>query len=378
MRVTITLPQNRHQHFIDTLRIKVSGGHGGAGYPQYGGVGGKGGDVCVVGDRNVKDLKYIVDRYRVERFIAGNGEDGRKYRIVGRRGGDAEISCPLGVDVLSERGQVLGQINEHGEKIVVANGGQGGCPANGYNGSRGQSGTVTLDLKLIADVGFVGFPNAGKSTLLKALSRARPVIADYPFTTLVPNIGILEYPDSRKISAADLPGLIEDAHLNRGLGYKFLKHIERTKLLLFVVDINGFQLSPTSPFRYPLETLLFLQREVMMYNELSMKAPAILVVSKMDSRNDSNEKYFKFVNQLKRLESGDFHGIHPTLRLEKLIKFDDVIPISSITSDNIPLLKESIRAAIDYHDYDQSKPTTYRELVAKELQVYKDTEVVVV
>lgn len=356
----------------------MSGGHGGAGYPQYGGVGGKGGDVYVIGDKNVEDLKFVVEKYRVSRFIAGNGDDARKYRIVGKCGEDTLISCPLGVDVLSERGQILGQINEHGEKVVVASGGQGGCPANGYNGSRGQSQTVTLDLKLIADIGFVGFPNAGKSTLLKALSRARPAIANYPFTTLVPNIGILEYPDTRKISAADLPGLIEDAHLNRGLGYKFLKHIERTKLLLFIVDINGFQLSPTSPFRYPLETLLFLQREVMMYNELLMKAPAILVVSKMDIRNDSNEKYFKFVKQLKRLESGDFHGIHPTLRLEKLIKFDDVIPVSSITSDNIPLLKESIREAIDNHDYDESKPTTYRQLVAKEQQVYKDTEVVVV
>ncbi|KRT80231.1 50S ribosome-binding GTPase, partial [Oryctes borbonicus] len=133
-------------------------------------------------------------------------------------------------------------------------------PKNGFLGSEGQNYSIKLDLKLISDIGLVGFPNAGKSTLLKAVSHAKPKIASYPFTTVRPNVGIMIYKDFRQISMADLPGLIEGAHANRGMGHRFLKHVERTKIILLVVDINGFQLSPQHEHRTCLDTIVLLNK----------------------------------------------------------------------------------------------------------------------
>ncbi|GFR08311.1 GTP-binding protein 10 [Trichonephila clavata] len=186
-------------------------------------------------------------------------EFSRRFQILGSPGEDVVIDCPPGVTAVAND-YVIGELNQIGDKLLLARGGCGGGPQNGFIGQKGQGVPLTLDLKLLADVGFVGYPNAGKSTLLSALSNAKPKIANYPFTTIAPNIGMLCYDDFRKISAADLPGLIEGAHMNYGMGHKFLKHCVRTKILLFVVDIDGFRLNPNTPHRTAFETVMLLNR----------------------------------------------------------------------------------------------------------------------
>ncbi|XP_064105533.1 GTP-binding protein 10 homolog [Macrobrachium nipponense] len=171
-----------------------------------------------------------------------------KFGGVGGKGGDVYVEA------------IAGETNKIGDKILVAKGGAGGSPANQFNGQHGQALNLTLELKLIADIGLVGFPNAGKSTLLKAISRAKPKIASYPFTTIRPNIGIVEYPDKRQISIADLPGLVEGSWANMGMGHKFLRHVERTNLLLYIVDINGFKMGPQYPHRTPIENVILLNK----------------------------------------------------------------------------------------------------------------------
>ena len=185
---------------------------------------------------------------------------------MGENGTDIIIQSPVGVSVVTDAGQVLGDLVKHDDTVCVARGGQGGCNNTNYCGLRGQARSVKMDMKLIADVGFVGFPNAGKSTLLKAISRARPKIASYPFTTIQPNLGIVEYNDLRRIRLADLPGLIEGASYNVGMGHRFLKHVERCSLLLFIVDINGFQFKSNSQHRSASETVALLSKVRLSYH----------------------------------------------------------------------------------------------------------------
>jgi Obg family GTPase CgtA len=158
------------------------------------------------------------------------------------------------------------------------------------------------------DIGLVGFPNAGKSTLLKAVSHAKPKIASYPFTTVRPNVGIINYKDLREISMADLPGLIEGAYANKGMGHRFLKHVERTKLLLLIVDINGFQLSPQYPHRSCLETILLLNKELELYNKDLLEKPSMLLINKMDTEN-AQQKYVEIKDSLQNIS-----GIKSALR----------------------------------------------------------------
>ena len=374
------LAPKRYRSFVDTLRLHVRAGRGGTGLPRFGGIGGKGGDVWFVGSKDIRDLRS----FRKERvFIAGNGEDSRKYRIIGEAGQDLVIKVPLGVDVSDENGSLIGQVDDLRDKVLVARGGVGGSRDNQFNGSEGQERLITLDYKLLADVGLVGYPNAGKSSLLKAMTRASPKIANYPFTTLDPNLGIMEYPDLRQISVADLPGLIEGAHLNLGLGYKFLKHIEKTRLLLFVVDVGGFMMGPAAPHRSPIETLLSLQKEILLYNDYLIIKPSLLAISKSDTDKGSR-RFKRFMQQFDRVLKGDFHGIHPNLIPNQTTTFDDVISFSSTTSENIPLLKETIRQVLDYHaneailkDY-QQLPQTFKEVRQNQLiRVKEDVPVLI-
>ncbi|KAI1285211.1 GTP-binding protein 10 [Halotydeus destructor] len=372
---------HRYSRFVDSLRVFVSGGRGGTGLPKYGGLGGKGGDVYVEAMAKVRDLRQIKDKFTEKRFIAGNGEDSRRYRIVGDAGKDAVIPCPVGVSVLTDDGKVLGEVNSPGERVIVALGGKGGDQLNQYNGMHGQKMSIKLDLKLIADVGFVGYPNAGKSTLLKALSRASPKIANYPFTTVSPNIGIVEYPDFRRLTCADLPGLIEGAHNNLGLGHKFLKHVERTKLLMFVVDINGFKFGPGSAWRSPMETVLYLVKELELYDERLIDKPKILGISKMDSQG-SSKACEQFLSYLKRFSNGDFEGFPEDMVPNRFKEFDEVISFSSKTSENITFLRERIRDTVDFHyDMEQEKhgrPLSYMEVLDRERKRLDDTEVMLI
>ncbi|XP_018419559.1 PREDICTED: LOW QUALITY PROTEIN: GTP-binding protein 10 [Nanorana parkeri] len=247
----------KYGNFIDNLRLMVRGGAGGMGLPRLGGVGGNGGDVWMVAKHSVT-MKSVKDKYTHNRFVGEVGENSSVRSLKGSSGSDCQVDVPVGITVTTDDGLKIGELDKEGDKLRVARGGHGGGFRTNFHPSKGQKRIVRLDMKLIADVGLVGFPNAGKSSLLSKVSHAKPQIADYPFTTVKPELGKIMYSDFKQISVADLPGLIEGAHINRGMGHKFLKHVERTKQLLFVVDIGGFQLSFKTPFRTAFETVQLL------------------------------------------------------------------------------------------------------------------------
>ncbi|XP_028158288.1 GTP-binding protein 10 homolog [Ostrinia furnacalis] len=331
--------------FIDSVRLHVKGGTGGTGLPKYGGLGGQGGCVYCIGNET-SNLKNIMSKYRGKTISAGHGEDSRKTKIVGTPGTDVKLEVPLGVTVYREDGQVLGSVDNEGETIILARGGPGGNKENNFLGHYGQVHHVRLDLKLIADVGLVGFPNAGKSSLLKAISRAKPRIANYPFTTIKPNKGIIQYDDHRQISIADLPGLIEGAHMNIGLGHKFLKHVERTKLLLFIADVQGFQLSPKHPIRSCLETVLLLNKELELYDPELLEKPAILAINKMDV--EGADQIFESIKESFRDITKVIETVPEEIRPEKVMSFEDILGISALKrGESIEKLKLSLRKRLD-------------------------------
>lgn len=341
--------------FYDSLRIFVKAGHGGQGLPKMGGIGGNGGNVFVVGNEKVT-LKKLYEKYPDKRFHAKPGADSKLFCLYGEPGKSIIIPVPLGVSLITELGHKIGEINAPMEKLLLAKGGVGGSPGNGYSAQAGHSFNLSLDLKLIADVGFVGFPNAGKSTLLKALSRASPKIASYPFTTIRPNIGIVEYSDYRQISLADLPGLIEGAHANVGMGHKFLKHVERTKVLLFVVDMHGFQLSPRHPKRSALETIVLLNKELELYKEELTEKPAILALNKSDLQGS-----YEVLREVQETlgNQNSYETFLKTLPKEfipeNIMMFDRILPISAAKDPvSVSELKSKIRSAIDINDRSQN------------------------
>jgi len=228
----------------------------------------------------------------------------------------------------------------------------GGCDANGFSAEFGQAHSVKLDLKLIADIGLVGFPNAGKSTLLKAISAAKPKIASYPFTTIRPNIGVVTYNDGRHISIADLPGLIEGAHMNMGMGHTFLKHVERTNVIVYVVDLHGFQLGPQYAKRSVLETVLLLVKELELYQEDLLNKRAILALNKCDLP-DSYEKVMKVRDTFENEKLyADFIETVPSNFVPKgHFSFEKIIPISASKDKNsVLVLKNIIRKELDIID----------------------------
>ncbi|KAJ2952453.1 hypothetical protein O0L34_g6761 [Tuta absoluta] len=331
--------------FLDSIRIHVKGGTGGTGLPKFGGLGGQGGCVYCIGKED-SSLRKIQGKFRAKTITAGHGEDSRKTKIVGNPGPDVKLEVPLGVTVYREDGKVLGSIDKEDETVIIARGGPGGTPENNFLGHYGQIHHIRLDLKLIADIGLVGFPNAGKSSLLKAISRAKPRIANYPFTTIKPNKGIIQYHDMRQISMADLPGLIEGAHNNVGLGHKFLKHVERTKLLLFIADVQGFQLNPKYPKRSCLETVLLLNKELELYDPELLEKPVILAVNKMDVQGaqDTFQKVKEALMNIQQI----IHTVPEEIRPENVITFEDIIGISALTkNESIEDLKQLLRKRLD-------------------------------
>ena len=283
--------------FTDKAKITVKSGDGGDGMNSFksfkgfanggpdGGDGGKGGDVYVVGDKDKGDL---TDFRFGAKFTAGDGERGGTNNRFGKGGEDVVISLPLGTLVRdAETGRILCDVYTDGEKKLIARGGNGGkgnvrfttarrhAPHFAQKGEKTQVHTLILELKVIADVGIIGFPNVGKSTLLSKISAARPKIANYHFTTLSPNLGAVKYYDKSFI-AADIPGLIEGAANGAGLGHDFLRHIERTRMLLHVVDISG------SEGREPYEDFKKINKELKEYSEKLASLPQIVALNKCD------------------------------------------------------------------------------------------------
>ncbi|KAM0733859.1 GTP-binding protein 10-like protein [Formica fusca] len=338
--------------FIDTLHLHVRGGTGGAGLPHYGGIGGAGGNVYVIAKDGLT-LENVVKTLKSKRIKADLGSDSKAKGIIGAPGQDKVISVPRGIMIYNQNGVLLGELNKEDTKLLVAKGGMGGSEETGYCGLKGESQMIKLDLKLIADVGLVGFPNAGKSTFLAAISKAKPKIASYPFTTIRPRLGIMKYEDERTITVADLPGLIEGAHMNIGMGHKFLKHIERTKLLLFIVDIQGFQLSPKYKRRSCLETVVLLNKEIELYKPDLLKMPTMIIINKMDT--DNADSILKEVKPAMYNLSNYVATCPEEMRPEQTIHIDDILPVSLISKNKkqIEEIKERIRNILD--KYEQRK-----------------------
>ncbi|XP_064634387.1 GTP-binding protein 10-like [Lineus longissimus] len=347
--------------FIDRLRINVKGGSGGQGFPKYGGIGGRGGDVYVVASKHLS-LKSVKAKCPKQKYTAEAGGNSKVHRLMGPPGQDLEIPVPTGICIRLDNGKAIGDMNEVGMKVKVATGGIGGGPENNFAGQRGVSRNITLDLKLIADIGLVGFPNAGKSTLLGAVSRAAPKIANYPFTTIKPQLGTMMYEDNRQITVADLPGLIEGAHVNFGMGHSFLKHVERTKMLLLVVDVFGFQLSNEHPHRTAFETILLLNKELELYKPELLEKPAILALNKTDMEG-AQEKLHEVVDKLEHVEKL-IKELDDTFRPKQLMKFDDVVHISAKKKDSVGWLQSRVREVLDYYA-DQRYEAEHTELLRK-------------
>ncbi len=282
-------------NFIDYVRIYCRSGNGGAGSTHLrrekfvpkggpdGGDGGLGGDVIIQGNQQMWTLIHL--KFNKHAF-AENGQPGGKQRSSGANGKSIILQVPLGTLAKDgETGQVLGEVLEHGQQLIIKKGGRGGLgnwhfrsatrqtPRFAQPGEAGQEGWVTLELKLLADVGLVGLPNAGKSTLLATLSAARPKIADYPFTTLEPNLGIVEYRDNQSFVMADIPGIIEGAHEGKGLGLRFLRHIERNSILLFLIPAT----SPDVAAEFRL-----LRGELEQYNPELLQKRFVVAITKCD------------------------------------------------------------------------------------------------
>ncbi|PKM84975.1 MAG: GTPase CgtA [Firmicutes bacterium HGW-Firmicutes-11] len=294
--------------FIDRARITIRSGKGGNGSVSFrrepfvpdggpdGGDGGKGGNVIFVADSNIRTLLDF--RYK-RKYEAENGEDGRKKQQYGKAGADSIIKVPAGTLVIDEEtGTVMMDLVKDGDRFVAARGGKGGkgnvhfknsvrqAPNFAEAGGMFQEKQILLELKLIADVGLVGFPNVGKSTLLSVVTGADPKIGNYHFTTLSPNLGVVQYHDSSFVMA-DIPGLIEGAHEGAGLGLDFLKHVERTRLLIHVVDVSG------SESRDPIEDFETINKELSSYSQKLGQKPQLVAANKMDMTDSDDFLRFK-------------------------------------------------------------------------------------
>jgi len=287
--------------FIDRVVVNVKAGDGGSGIVSFrrekfvpmggpdGGDGGRGGDIIVVGDSN---LSTLLDYTYRDAWTAPAGEHGSGSNKTGKSGADVLLPVPIGTVIRDlETSELLGEVLEDGQRVVVAKGGRGGkgnswfvtathqSPREYQPGEDGETRTMELELKLIADVGLVGQPNAGKSTLLSVISAARPKIGDYPFTTLSPNLGVVQLSDNRTFVVADIPGIIEGAHEGRGLGLQFLRHIERTRLLAFLIPVDAMD------WQVEYDQL---RHEIEAYSiELAQK-PHCVVFTKMDLLGDDD------------------------------------------------------------------------------------------
>lgn len=284
--------------FVDQVEIYVKAGNGGHGAVAFrrekyipaggpaGGDGGKGGDVIFKVDSGMRTLMDF--RYK-KKHIAQNGENGGNKKMSGEKGENLIVKVPPGTIVRDkETNKIIADLTKPGEEEIIARGGKGGrgnqhfatstrqAPRFAEGGVPGQERRLILELKLLADVGLLGFPNVGKSTLLAAVTKAKPKIADYHFTTLIPNLGVVEWKDGNSFVMADIPGIIEGAHEGAGLGHQFLRHVERTKLLIHVLDVSGME------GRNPIEDFKIINKELVNYNEKLAQRRQIVALNKID------------------------------------------------------------------------------------------------
>jgi len=345
--------------FVDRAKIFIKSGKGGDGCVSFrrepfvpeggpdGGDGGKGGDVIFQADRSLRTLMDF--RYK-KKYEAEDGQNGMKKNRFGKNGKDLVIKVPPGTLIIdAETGLVMKDLVDHGDSFVAARGGKGGkgnvhfknsvrqAPNFAEAGGFAQSRTVILELKLIADVGIIGFPNVGKSTLLSVSTSAKPKIANYHFTTNTPNLGVVEIFDTSFVMA-DIPGLIEGAHTGAGLGHDFLKHIERTKLLIHVVDVSG------SEGRDPIEDFEKINRELESYGKKLLKKPQLVAANKIDLLDEEDERYVRFkeyvegkgyrvfpisapinqgVHELLAAAAAELHRIEQEPREEEVVEYFD-------------------------------------------------------
>ena len=321
--------------FIDEVRIKVKAGDGGNGCLAFrrekfvprggpsGGDGGRGGTVSMVASEHYNTLLHF--RFNPE-HAAQRGRHGEGSNCKGKDGFDVELPVPIGTVVYDDAtGEQLFDFIEKGQTEIIAKGGRGGrgnarfvtsthqAPTEHEDGKPGEDKKLRLELKLLADVGLVGFPNAGKSTLISRISAAKPKIADYPFTTLVPNLGVVSIGTDKSFVVADIPGLIEGAHLGHGLGIQFLRHIERTRLIVHLVDVSE------TTGRDPVQDFRIVMEELGQFSEDMLRKPMLLVATKVDVAQD-----------LDRLESVRALAVEANLPL---------FEISSVTGQGLEKLK---------------------------------------
>ena len=328
--------------FIDEVRIYVKAGDGGNGCMAFrrekfvprggpsGGDGGRGGDVVLVSSQHLNTLLHL--RFNPE-HRGERGRHGEGSNRTGHDGAPVEVKVPVGTVVAdAHSGEILHDFTRPDETYVVARGGRGGrgnarfatsthqAPREHEPGKPGEEKHLRLELKLLADAGLVGFPNAGKSTLISRISAARPKVADYPFTTLEPHLGVVSVGDERTFVVADIPGLIEGAHLGHGLGVQFLKHIERTRLLAHLVDVSE------GSGRNPVEDFEIVMRELASFSEALAAKPMLVVATKMDAAQDPER-----VEALRTLAAERGLGFHA---------------ISSATGEGIEGLKQAMGEAV--------------------------------
>ncbi len=321
--------------FLDRAKIYVSAGNGGNGILAFrrekfvprggpsGGDGGRGGAIYMESTDGLNTLLHF--RFN-PRYVADRGRHGEGSNRHGRDGEDLTILVPVGTVVTDEdTGELVHDFAAPGERVLVAAGGRGGrgnaqfatatnrAPRRHEDGRPGQERNLRLELKLIADVGLVGLPNAGKSTLISRISAARPKIADYPFTTVAPNLGVVQWEEYKTYVVADIPGLIEGAHEGAGLGLDFLRHVERTRILLHLVDVSGAQ--PTSP----VERFETINTELAAYGAHLLERPMIVVATKIDALDDAD-----------RLES---------LRAHAAATGREFFAISAVTGEGVDAVK---------------------------------------
>jgi len=324
-------------NFVDYVKICCRSGKGGDGAVHFhrdkfttkggpdGGDGGRGGHIILRGNKQLWTLLHL--KYR-KHVIAENGENGQKSNMTGKSGKDVILEVPLGtIAKNAETGEIECEITEDGQEVILVKGGKGGlgnahfatpsrqAPGFAQQGEPGKTEWKILELKLLADVGLVGFPNAGKSTLLSVLTAAKPEIANYPFTTLTPQLGIVQYRDYKSFVMADLPGLIEGAHEGKGLGHRFLRHVERNSILLFVISAENANI---------FEEYKILLNELKLYNSDLLNKKRVLAISKADLLDD------ELISELSK-------------ELNKKLKGKNNLPhifISSHTGYNLQALKD--------------------------------------